>query len=54
MARPAKYTEARILDAAGRIVAREGPNAATIGAIGNLLSTAGAAGRSVDDSDRQG
>jgi AcrR family transcriptional regulator len=38
MARPAKYTEARILDAAGRLVAREGPNAATIGAIGNLLS----------------
>ncbi len=38
MPRPAKYTEAHILDAAGQIVAREGPNAATIGAIGNLLS----------------
>jgi AcrR family transcriptional regulator len=38
MARPAKFTEARILDAAQSIVARQGPNAATIGAIGNLLS----------------
>ena len=38
MARPAKFSEARILDAAESIVARQGPNAATIGAIGNLLS----------------
>lgn len=37
MARPAKHPPAQILDAAAAIVARDGPSAATIGAIGHAI-----------------
>src|SRR5215475_2524080 len=37
MPRPSRFSEAQILDAAAAIVAANGPGAATIGAIGNLL-----------------
>lgn len=38
MPRHPKFSEAEIIDAAGALVARDGPNAATIGAIGAKLT----------------
>src|SRR5215475_5957891 len=37
MPRPSRFSEAQILDATAAIVAANGPGAATIGAIGNML-----------------
>ena len=37
MPRPSRFSEAQILDATAAIVAADGPGAATIGAIGNVL-----------------
>ena len=37
MERPSRFSEAQILDATAAIVAADGPGAATIGAIGNVL-----------------